>query len=161
MEQQNKRQLKDLLKDRTFLYSIPIFLILVGSFIWYMAPPDKNQDTQPGSGLNTFVPTAHNDSLSANKLDLQTETVNSEEERELKLQAIPGSNERYVYGSRYRPASGSINRLDSLYQVGNGRPSGSSGIPDRLPPSKPSPVPSMLKEENFTLDENEGGGTLP
>ncbi|RYF71161.1 MAG: hypothetical protein EOO39_14460 [Cytophagaceae bacterium] len=120
-----KRSLKDLFGDKRFLWSIPVFLILVGAFLWVVSSsPEKEAPQQAPSVINTRVPSAKTDtSLSkTNKLDLQTEAAVGENPQASNMQGIPDANE-YVYGSRYKTPSGrSMSHLDSTVYEPN-RPS--------------------------------------
>ncbi|MCX6213759.1 conjugative transposon protein TraM [Spirosoma sp.] len=125
-----KRSLKDLFGDKRFLWSIPVFLVLVGAFLWVVSSsPEKEAPQQTPSVINTRVPSAKTDtSLSkANKLDLQTEaavgaSTPGENPQASNMQGIPDAQE-YVYGSRYKtPSSRSMSHLDSTVYETN-RPS--------------------------------------
>lgn len=157
-----KRSFSELFKDKRFLWSIPVFIVLVGVFLWVVSTsPEKQAPAEPKSVINTQVPSAKTDSVLANRLDLQSETAGENPQAANGMQGIPGA-EPYVYGSRYNAATGRLpNQLDSgVYETN--RPSrktqsGSAGFPDqvsrRSSPSRPSSFP--LSEADSQLDEGE------
>lgn len=157
-----KRSFNELFTDKRFLWSIPVFIVLVGVFLWVVSSsPEKQDPAEPKSVINTQVPSAKTDSVLANRLDLQSETAGENPQAANGMQGIPGA-EPYVYGSRYNAATGRLsNQLDSgMYETN--RPSrrnqsGSAGFPDqvsrRSAPSRPSSFP--LSEADSQLDEGE------
>ena len=153
-----KRNLKDLIQDKRFLWSIPVFIIVVGIFLWMVSSsPEQTTPAEPASAINTKVPSAKTDSLLANRLDLQSETA-EQTAATTPMQGVPGT-EPYVYGKRYNPSVRSVNRLDSgVYdRPANRSETGSSGFPNqvntrRATSSSPGSMP--LSEADGQLDDD-------
>ena len=113
MEKQEKKSFSELFQNKTFLYSVPVFIILVGLLIWYTYP-SETAPAEVASAVNTTVPTARTDSTKKqSKLAMQSQTPN-----ELEMLAndptngmksdVPGDKlERLVYagGGSRRPGS--------------------------------------------------------
>lgn len=176
-----KRSLKDLFGDKRFLWSIPVFLVLVGAFLWVVSSsPEKAAPQQTPSVINTQVPSAKTDTLlsKTNKLDLQTEaavgeSTPGENPQASTMQGIPDAKE-YVYGSRYKtPSSRSMNHLDSTVYETN-RPSrrgdarrsqsGAGGFPDgvnRRASGNRGSSSFPLAESDGSLDDDDAPITSP
>lgn len=164
-----KRSFNELFQDKRFLWSIPVFIVLVGIFLWVVSSsPDQQAPTETKSVINTTVPSAKTDTVLANRLDLQSETAGENPQASGSMQGIPGA-EQYVYGSRYNASAGrSMNPLDSGVYEGT-RPSrhtqsSSAGFPDQVNRRSSPPRPSSgfpLSEADSRLDDEEPTITSP
>lgn len=71
-----KRDIRELLKDKRFMLAFPLFLLGFGGFFYYMTPRSSGEEASTGSStLNTGVPTAKTDSSAGGKLSLQEEDM--------------------------------------------------------------------------------------
>ena len=165
-----KRSFKDLFGDKRFLWSIPVFLVLVGAFLWVVSSsPEQATPQQAPSVINTRVPSAKTDTMlsKTNKLDLQT-AIAGENPQAFGMQGVPNT-ESYVYGSRYKtPSSRSMSHLDSAVYQSN-RPSRRSdasagGFPDgvnRRSTASRGPSSFPLSEADSRLEDNDAPITSP
>lgn len=66
MEKTQKINLSELFQNKKFLYTLPLFLLVVGALLWLVLS-GKEEPQQPATALNTRVPVAPNDSTKDKK----------------------------------------------------------------------------------------------
>lgn len=164
MEQKEKKSISDLFQNKSFLYSLPIFLIAIAGILWYLVDEEATSKPITPSALNTNVPSANTDSTGQGKLHLQDQQKNQDDAEQQHLPVgsfqsnVPGSLDRYVYRS---PKSSTENQTMSYMDttIYGGNPRSTGGLPTRLKPTigtAPSFKDAPMSEKDFQLSNGYG-----
>ena len=159
METHEKKSIKDLFQNKQFMMALPVALIVVGGFCWYIfsdsAPAQATAIIQ--SNLNGQVPMANPDtSRFNNKLDLQQAAPEGQESAVAgggMQRQVPGTAEPYMYeGSRYQRAAPLVPSEAQLAAADPEYNAPAPSIPARLKADRSTVTTSpMLKESDVML----------
>ena len=174
-----KRDIRELLKDKRFMLAAPLFLLGFGGFFYYMiAKGPSSEPSQPVDPLNTTVPMASTDSSSSGKLRLQEEdpsmAMDMSDPTSTMQHGLPQDRiDPYLYGDKRRTgrraSDENLLRVDSAiyarnsailapgvssrnYAARGGSASRESGLPGTLQAGRSSAsAPGFLREQDVML----------